>query len=193
MQVRMRFPIKKSGSLRFAVGRAPSDSAICARLPLAKTRPSAISAESAIIRLRNVARMTGGSEPYSVCDLNFSTKARMSPSGLPRLDLHADVGRCMGDADAKLEPPARNLMQIGGVLRELVDRLCIDRRDGGGKWNAFSRQCEADALRHVAEGTRHRYAGKAAPLNLARGIERGTPASRLGDQVKSGQGCRHRR
>ena len=31
----------------------------------------------------------------------------------------------------------------------------------------------ADALRHIAEGTRHRDPGKAAPLNLARGIERG--------------------
>src|SRR6516164_10036153 len=76
MQVRMRLPIKKSGLLRFAAGRVPSDSVIFARLPLAKTRPSAISAESAIIRLRNVARMTGGSGPYSVCDLNLSTKAR---------------------------------------------------------------------------------------------------------------------
>src|SRR6516225_258847 len=56
------------------------------------------------------------------------------------------MGRCMGDADPKLEPPARNLMQIGGGLGELIDRLRIDRRYGGGKWNALGRQCEPDAL-----------------------------------------------
>jgi hypothetical protein len=87
----------------------------------------------------------------------------------------------MGDADAELEAATRNLMQIGSILRELVGRLRINRCYGGGKWNALGRQCQADALRHVAEGTRHRDPGKAAPLNLARGIERGAPAPRLGD------------
>src|ERR1700730_10512163 len=100
---------------------------------------------------------------------------------LARLDFHADIGRCVGDADAELKPPAGDLVQIGGVLRELVDRLRIDRRYGGGEWYALGRQCEADALRHVAERTRHRDPGKAAPLNLARSIERGAPAPRLGD------------
>ena len=52
----------------------------------------------------------------------------------------------MGDADPELEPPARNLMQIGAGLGELIDRLRIDRRYGGGKWNALGRQCEPDAL-----------------------------------------------
>jgi hypothetical protein len=52
VQVRMRLPMKKSGSLRFAAGRTPNELVMCARLPLAKTRPSAISPESAIIRLR---------------------------------------------------------------------------------------------------------------------------------------------
>ena len=100
---------------------------------------------------------------------------------LARLDLHAEIGRCVGDADAELKPPAGNLVQIGGVLRELVDRLRVDRRYGGGKRNALGCQREADALRHVAERTRHRDPGKAAPLDLARNIERGTPAPRLGD------------
>jgi len=77
-------------------------------------------------------------------------------------------------------------------LRELVDRFRIDRRYGGGEWNALGRQCEANALRHVAERTRHRDPGKAAPLNLARGIERGAPAPWLGDQVEGRQGCGHR-
>jgi len=72
-------------------------------------------------------------------------------------------------------------MQIGAVLRELVDRLRIDRRYGGGERNPLGRQREADALRHVTEGTRHRDSGKTAPLNLARGIERGAPTPRLGD------------
>jgi len=79
---------------------------------------------------------------------------------LAQLNLHTDIGRCVGDADAELEPAARNLMQIGSVLRELVDRLRIDRRYGGGKWNALGRQCEADALRHIAERTRHRDPAK---------------------------------
>jgi hypothetical protein len=34
----------------------------------------------------------------------------------------------VGDADAELKPPAGNLVQIGSVLRELVDRLRVDRR-----------------------------------------------------------------
>jgi hypothetical protein len=44
----------------------------------------------------------------------------------------------MCDADAELEPPARNLIQIGAVLSELVDRLRIDRRYGGGEWIRIS-------------------------------------------------------
>src|SRR6516165_9209151 len=99
------------------------------------------------------------------------------------------MGRGMGDADPKLEPPARNLMQIGAGLGELIDRLRIDRR--GCKWNALGRQCEPDALRHVAKGTRYRDPGKATSLDLARGIERGAPTPRLGDQVKGRQGVRH--
>jgi adenylate cyclase len=67
-----------------AAGRAPSDSVICARLALAKTRPSAISAESAIIRLRNVARMTGGSGPY--------VRMEVKP-GKPLGDIQADSAR----------------------------------------------------------------------------------------------------
>ena len=90
----------------------------------------------------------------------------------------------MGDADPKLEPPARNLMQIGAGLGELIDGLRVDRRYSGGKWNALGRQCEPDALRHVAKGTRYRDPGKATPLDLARSVERGTPTPRLGDQVK---------
>src|SRR6266853_6924072 len=70
---------------------------------------------------------------------------------LARLDFHADIGRCVGNADAELKPPAGDLVQIGGVLRELVDRLRVDWRYGGGKRNALGRQGEADALRHVAE------------------------------------------
>ena len=35
--------------IRVAAGRTPNDSVMCARLPLANTRPSAISAESAIM------------------------------------------------------------------------------------------------------------------------------------------------
>jgi hypothetical protein len=84
--------------------------------------------------------------------------------------------------DPELEPPTRNLVQIGTGLSELIDRLRIDRRYGSGKWNALGRQCEPDALRHIAEGTRYRDPGKAASLNLARGVERGAPTPRLGDQ-----------
>src|SRR5580704_15118986 len=111
---------------------------------------------------------------------------------LARLGLEADINRRVGDADAKLKAPAGDLVQVGGVLRELVDRLGVDRRYGSGERNALGRQCEADALRHVAEGTRYRDPGKAAPINLARGIECGTPASRLGNQVEGRQRGGHR-
>jgi hypothetical protein len=74
---------KKTRIAAFRRPEGPSDSIICARLPSAKTRPSAISAEIATLRLRNAARTIGGSGRYSVCDLYFATKVRMSPNGLP--------------------------------------------------------------------------------------------------------------
>jgi hypothetical protein len=61
------------------------------------------------------------------------------------------MGGRVGDADAELEAPTGNLVQIGGVLRELIDRLRVDRCYSGGEQNAVSPQREADALRHVAE------------------------------------------
>ena len=55
--------IRKSGSRRFAAGTTDSESAIWERLALAKISPSAISAESATMRLRNAAETIGGSVP----------------------------------------------------------------------------------------------------------------------------------
>jgi hypothetical protein len=46
--------------------------------------------------------------------------------------------------------------------------------------------------RRFATCCRRNSTPRSLPLNLARGIERGAPAPRLGDQVEGRQGCRHR-
>jgi hypothetical protein len=76
-------PIRKFGSLRRGCGTAASDCGMCDRLAFANTTPSAISAASATIFLRSAARMIGGNAPILSNDLTFSTKARISESGLP--------------------------------------------------------------------------------------------------------------
>jgi hypothetical protein len=63
MQVGIMLPMKNAGSPRLLAGSAASELAMCERAPLANTMPSAISPARAIICLRNVARMTGGSAP----------------------------------------------------------------------------------------------------------------------------------
>src|SRR5258708_37649480 len=83
MQVGIMLAIRKFGSARFAAGTTDNDSAICERLALAKISPSAISAASATIRLRNAANMIGGNPPTASYDFKRLTKIRMSPNGLP--------------------------------------------------------------------------------------------------------------
>ncbi len=69
--------------MRFSAGITDSDAATCDRLALANNTPSAISAASATIRLRNAASTIGGMAPMPSKDLILSTKARVSAKGLP--------------------------------------------------------------------------------------------------------------
>src|SRR5438309_659642 len=78
-------------------------------------------------------------------------------------------------------------MQVGRRLGEFLGGLGIDRRDRGGEGNALGRERQAEALRHVAVLARNGNAGKAAPLDLAREIERGAPLPRWGDEIERGQ------
>ena len=92
----------------------------------------------------------------------------------------------MRDADAELEPPARDLVDVGGALGEFLDRLGVDRRDRGGKTDALRGKGQPRALRHVGEGAGYLDLGEAAPLDLAGDVEGGAPLARFGDQVQGG-------
>ena len=101
--------------------------------------------------------------------------------------------RAMGDADAKAKPPARDLVDIGRTRREFFGRLRIDWRDRGAERDPFGSECQACALRHVAEPARHIDARKAAPLDLARDIERSPPPPRHGNEADRRKRFGHRR
>ncbi len=84
MQVGTMLPTKKSGLVRAAAGRASSDRGMCERAALAHTAPWAISADSAVIFFRSVARVSGGSSPDCFAPARSSpTNRRISSSGLP--------------------------------------------------------------------------------------------------------------
>src|SRR5205814_9249710 len=95
------------------------------------------------------------------------------------------------DPDTKLEAPTRDFVDVAGAVREFLDGLGIDRRDRRREGDAFGGERETGALRHVGERARYRDAGKAAPLDLARRLQRGMAPSGCGDQVQGGQGRGH--
>ncbi len=106
----------------------------------------------------------------------------MSARGFPGVTpMRMWLGR-MRDADAEAEAAAGDLVDIGGAVREILDRAGIDRRDRGGERDALGCQRQRRALRHVAEDARHVEPGKAAPLGLARDVERDAPPPGHGDE-----------
>src|ERR1700733_11693890 len=85
---------------------------------------------------------------------------------LSRRDAHADMRRPMRDADAELEPAARDFVDIGRAMGEIVDRGGIDRRDRGGEGDALGGEGQTNALRHVAERAGNLDLWKPAPLDF---------------------------
>src|SRR5262249_12965512 len=157
-------------------GSIPSEALIWERLALAKTKPSAISAASATIRLRNAAKMIGGSGQTPSWDLKLATKARMSASGLP------GMGRRMRDPYAKLKAAAGDFVNIGRSVGEFVDGRGIDRRDRRGEGDALGGESQPQALCHIAVLAGDRNSGKTAALDFARNLECGAPLPRRRDQ-----------
>src|SRR6266404_5781147 len=103
------------------------------------------------------------------------------------------MGRAMGNADAKAEAPAGNLVDIGRARREFFGSLQINGRDRGPELDALGGERQARALRHVAVAARHVDAGKAAPLDLAGDLQGLAPPSGHGDEADRGEGLSHRR
>src|SRR5262249_30245059 len=76
------------------------------------------------------------------------------------------------DADAEAKAPARDLVQERGALGEVVERARVDRRNCGAERDALGRQSKRVAQGEIGKAARRIDAGKAAPLDLAREIER---------------------
>src|SRR5438128_2291090 len=102
------------------------------------------------------------------------------------------MGRAVGDPNPKAETSARNLVDVGGACCEFLRRLGIDRRDRGAEGDPLGCQRQTRALRHVAVPARRINAGKPAPLDLTRDVERLTPPAGHGDEADRGQRLRHR-
>jgi len=58
-----------------------------------------------------------------VVGFELSDKGANVGERFPGCDPNADMGRPVRDADAELEPSARELVDVGGRMRELLDGL----------------------------------------------------------------------
>src|SRR5262249_35567854 len=76
-----------------------------------------------------------------------------------------------GGPDAASEASARNLVQIGRLLCQILAPACINRRDRGAEGDALRGERQTRALRYIAEPARDIDAGEAAPVHLSRDIE----------------------
>ena len=175
-------PIRKSGSRRLAGGRADNDSARCDRLALANSTPSAISAESATMRLRKCGEHDRRQGTDAVNRFELLDKGAGIGKRLARGNAEALMHRAVRDADAKAKAAAGDLVDIGGTGREFLGRLRIDRRDRGAEADPLGRQRQPGALRHVAVAARHVDARKTAPLDLAGNVEGLAASPGHGDQ-----------
>src|SRR5262245_33089719 len=105
----------------------------------------------------------------------------MSESGFPGLT-ETLVGRAVRNPDAEAKAPGRHLVQICRALCEILDRAGVDWRDRSTERYPLGGECQSGLLRHVAKPARDIDAGKTAPLELTRDVERLPPPSRNGDE-----------
>jgi hypothetical protein len=102
------------------------------------------------------------------------------------------MARRVRDADAKAKTATRDLMDIRGCLREILDGAGIDRRDAGAENHPLGGEGQRRALRHVGKLARHVEAREPAALGFARDIQGLAPPPRHGNQSEGGHRIGHR-